>query len=75
MQKLVEQKQEGIKQSQENRDHGIKVSSTMRGAIDITLAELGEGKTTAEYEKRIAYWRQFLWLEWDKSDSDFPPFR
>lgn len=69
---VVKEKQEGIKIAQENKELGIKVSSTMRMAVDI-VTSLGayQNMTT---EQSIKHWRSWLWSEWDKQDKDFPPF-
>lgn len=74
MQAVVAQKNENIKAAQDNKEFGIKVSSTMRDAVSITLAHGIEDKTPAEIQDLIEYWRKYLWLQWDKEDKDYPPF-
>ncbi len=65
---VMEKKQEGIRQSQENKELGIKTSSSIRLATDVAIAE---GNPTTE---NIRKWRAWFWSEWDKEDKDFPPF-
>jgi hypothetical protein len=74
MQKMVEQKQAGIEKNIDRKEEGIKISSTMRDAVQIALAELGGNADHEDYERRIQYWRQWLWGEWENV-NDFPPFR
>lgn len=78
MAKVMEQKQEGIKLSQENKEHGIKVASTISMATQIVLAMMKDDKTVIWTDQlvkdEIRKWRTWLWAEWDKEDKDFPPF-
>lgn len=67
-----ERKAEFIEKAQDNKELGIKVSSTMRMAVDLALGD-GEMEQTTRKET-IKFWRQWLWNEWDKTDKDFPPF-
>lgn len=64
----MEKKAGYISHAQENKEHGIKVSSTIRMAVDMAIAE---GKPTAE---NIKDWRKWFWMNWDVSETDFPPF-
>lgn len=62
MTKVMEQKQEGIKMAQENKENGIKTSSTIRMAVDIAIAENDQDSTMAE---SIIRWRKWLLENWD----------
>lgn len=70
---VMQIKQEGIRQAQENKGEAIKISSTMRDAVLITLAELGGNQDHETYESRIRYWRSWLYAEWEEV-KDVPPF-
>ncbi len=72
--KAQEVKGEQIHQAQENKELGIKVSSTIRMAVDLAIAEHGEGKTDVTYQNSIKNYRAWLWTEWDKENKDNPPF-
>jgi hypothetical protein len=72
--KAQETKREDIKNAQENKELGIKVSSTMNKAVEIALAENGPNVIVAsDFQERTKYWRQWLWSEWEKH-TDLPPF-
>lgn len=76
MNKIMEKKQEGIAVAQDNKELGIKVSSSMNKAIDLAIAEM-----KSEYDSQIPYdlkaginkWRQWIWDNWDEIKSQ-PPF-
>ena len=78
IEKVMEAKQEGIKLSQENKEHGIKVASTIAMATNIVLALMKDDKTVIWTDQlvkdEIKKWRAFLWNEWEKENKDFPPF-
>lgn len=67
MEKVMERKEESIKTFQTNKEESIKISSTMRDAVLLAIAE---GSPTSE---TIQKWREWLWLNWDKVDQ-YPPF-
>lgn len=69
-------KREDIKNAQENKELGIKVSSTMRMAVDIVVATLANEKIIDEsvIKGEIGKWREWLWNEWDNWEN-FPPFQ
>lgn len=76
---VVKKTQEGVKVAQQNKDLSIKMSSTMRMAVDLAIASkpiypADSGIVMAEIStEEIKKWRKWLWLEWDKNDTDFPP--
>ena len=73
MQKMVEQKQEAIKLSQENKNESIKIASTLGKAVDCAIAVYEKGVSSETLEELITKWRRILWMEWDNT-KDFPPF-
>lgn len=68
IEKMVERKENGIKNFQDNKEWSIKVSSTMRDAVLLAIAE---GKPEPE---RIKQWREWLWNNWSVETDQFPPF-
>lgn len=69
--KAMETKASNIRDAQENKENGIKLSSTIRMAVDITLArDLG---STEDIQAEIEYWRKWLWKTWDEpADKQWP---
>jgi hypothetical protein len=72
MKEMVKEKQEGIKLAQENKENGIKVSSTMRMAVDVVIATLANEKIIDEsiIKGEISKWRAWLWEEWEKPNDN-----
>ncbi len=67
--KAQETKREDIKNAQENKEVGIKLSSTIRMAVDITLARMpnsGLAWETETIQAEIDFWRKELWRTWDE---------
>lgn len=66
-----ETKAEHIKVAQENKEVGIKLSSTIRMAVDIVTArDLG---STEDIQAEIEYWRKWFWERWDEPvDRQWP---
>lgn len=74
MEKAVERKEQGIARSQENKEWGIKVSSTMGGAVNLAIAQFkGEPNDLRTLEELVIYYRRFLFDHWDDAEK-FPPF-
>lgn len=73
MVKIMDKKAENIATAQENKELGIKISSTLRMAVDLAIAQVGNSAIPITTDA-IQKWRTWLWLEWDKEDKDFPPF-
>lgn len=68
-------KQEGIKQSQENKELGIKISSTIRMAHETALRETeGAPFDPGIFKSNVKRWRAWYWENWDAKDTDFAPF-
>ncbi len=83
MEKVMEKKEQSIGKFQDNKELSIKISSTMRMAVELTIAEIGgngnnaavlNGKTYTAFETTILKWRKWLWENWDAKDTDFDPF-
>lgn len=70
--KAQEKKAEMIAEAQGNKELGIKISSTLRMAVDLAIAEGNNAEETLE--QSILKWRKWLWSEWSKTDGDFSPF-
>lgn len=68
IEKTMERKETSIKNFQDNKEWSIKVSSTMRMAVDLAIAE---NQPEAE---RIKAWREWLWNHWDVETDQYPPF-
>jgi len=66
--KLMETKQNNIRQSQESKELSIKIASSMNGAVNLAIAE----KDTSP--DNILKWRRWIWENWDCKDTDFEPF-
>jgi hypothetical protein len=68
----METKAANIEKAQDNKAENIKISSTMRDAVLITVSE-AQHDATVDYGERIKYWRAWLWKQWDDT-SGLPPF-
>ena len=67
-----ETKRKDIETAQENKGQSIKISSTMRDAVLLTIAEKGDGVMTAEdMEENIIKWRKWLVNHWEDADIPF----
>ena len=67
-------KQEGIKQSQENKELGIKTASTAAMANAMTIALMGDGPVDEAVSKKMFLrLREWYWHHWD-DPKDYPPF-
>lgn len=80
--KAMDRKEAGIEKFQDSKELGIKISSTMRMAVDCAIAEYESRKNSGfqpkdagEYlQSLILRWRKWLWENWDAKDTDFAPF-
>lgn len=75
MQKMVEEKNANIQKSQENKNEGIKIASTISMAVNIVIATLKEEKIIDEavIKGKIREWREYFLAEWDNVNNA-PPF-
>ena len=74
--KAMEKKEESIGRFQDNREMSIKIASTLSMANNTALAFLqGESiKDVGVFKEQVKRWREFYWMEWEKTDNDYPPF-
>ena len=72
MKEVMKEKQEGIEKSQYRKEQGIRVSSTIRMAVDIVIAELGGEKIIDEavIKAKIKEWRVWFWDVWSEPDDN-----
>jgi hypothetical protein len=75
MEKVMDKKQDGIKESQEHRDNSVRTSATARDATLIVTTFYGGHKLTDEQIKdKWLKWRRWLWFAFDEEIKTFPPF-
>lgn len=74
MEKAQDRKETSIAKAQDNKEWGIKTSSTMRMAVDLAIAEIQREPNTGYLHERIKYWREWCWNNWDVAEDQFPPF-
>lgn len=67
--KAQEVKAKNIEKAQDNKELGIKTSSTIRMAVDLAIAE-GTPNT-----QTILKWREWLFTNWDIPSDIAPPFK
>lgn len=67
-------KSEMISQAQENKEEGIKLSSTIRMATDIVIARGVSGLSEEEVKAEIEKWRSYFYTNWSEITQDEPPF-
>lgn len=71
-QKMIEDtmkaKEASISKFQGSKEEGIKLASTLRMAVDLSVAEITSNKEDdeASLQARIKRWRSWLWAEWEK---------
>lgn len=70
IEKVMEIKRDDIRQSQQNKDLGIKISSTIRMAVDIATSIPQEQWQSTTMQEEIRFWREWLWTEWDQTGSN-----
>ena len=71
--KAQEKKAEYIEKAQDNRERGIKLSSTIRMATDVVIAILKDEKIIDEstIKSKITEWRKWFVEHWDDADVPF----
>ena len=75
MEKVMERKESSIGKFQDNKEWSIKVSSTMRDAVQLAVTEYNASQNNPDasginLEYRIGQWRQWLWNTWDVELGD-----
>lgn len=68
IEKTMERKEQSIGKFQDNKELSIKVSSTMRDAVLLAIAE---GQPNIE---TILKWREWLWKNFEVPTDLYPPF-
>lgn len=70
----MDRKEKSISAFQEEKENGIKISSTLRDAVTLAKTEVdAEVYPVSELKERIMYWREWLWKNWN-TPLDYPPF-
>ncbi len=77
--KLMEKKSEGIAKAQEHKDLGIMTSSTLRMAVDLTVASMRndtilQNATESDIKGMIKTWREWLVANWELDVTAKAPF-
>lgn len=74
--KAQEVKGQQIAQAQGNKELGIKISSTIRMAVDTALNFMAVESIKDEgvFKSEVKRWRKFYWENWDAKETDFEPF-
>lgn len=68
-------KRQDIARSQENKDWSIRVSSTMRDAVQLAVAEYTINKQNLDrLDECILKWRKWLLENWEVNEKDYNPF-
>lgn len=68
IEETMQKKEASITKFQGAKEEGIKVASTLRMAVDLSVAEITSNKEDdeASLQARIKRWRSWLWAEWEK---------
>jgi hypothetical protein len=69
----MDKKAASIGQFQDNKELSIKVASTIKMAVDLTVARVAH-EPNLDLEATILAWRKWLWQNWDVDEKQFPPF-
>ena len=73
IEKTMERKEASISKFADNKEHAIKLASTIRMAVDIALSETPEQQETT-LQETIRKWRKWLWEEWELDPRSVDPF-
>lgn len=65
---VIDYKDEKIGKNADNKDHSIRISSTMNKAIDLAIADGNMEQKLRE--ETILYWREWIWKHWDDPDTN-----
>jgi len=74
IEKTMERKEQSISRFQDDKEWSIMVSSTMRDAVSLAIAEVKDIRTLNTLEADILKWRQWLIENWSVNKTDKPPF-
>ena len=72
--KAMDRKEKSIGRFQDDKEFSIMVSSTMRDAVQLAIAEIKDITTLNTLEKDILKWREWLITHWQIDEKDVPPF-
>lgn len=70
IEKVMETKRQDISKFQDNKELSIKISSTIRMAVDTATSLTPAQWHGTTMEEEIRWWREWFWLEWDRTGSD-----
>ena len=74
IEKAMDTKRQDISKFQDNKELSIKMASTLRMATDVAIA-LTPDQREGTMQETIRFWREWFWLEWEKTTSEeMPPF-
>jgi hypothetical protein len=73
IEKVMETKRQDISKFQDNKELSIKVASTLRMAVDVATSLTSEQMQTTTMQEEITWWREWFWLEWDRT-GEIKPF-
>ncbi len=74
IEKAMDRKEASIGKFQDDKDFNIMVSSTMRDAVQLAIAEFGNERVLDTLEQGITKWRNWLIANWNVDKKDIPPF-
>ncbi len=72
---VVDYKDQKIGKRMDDKEFSIMVSSTMRDAVQLAIAEIKDIRTLNNLEQDILKWRQWLLNNWGVDPKDVPPFK
>jgi hypothetical protein len=72
--KAMDRKEKSIGRFQDDKEFSIMVSSTMRDAVSLAIAEIKDITTLNTLERDILKWREWLIANWNVDEKDVPPF-
>ncbi|MCK9370965.1 hypothetical protein M0R04_13725 [Candidatus Dojkabacteria bacterium] len=72
IEKTMEKKEASIGKFQDNKEHSIKIASTMRMGVDIATSLTPEQWHGTTMQEEIRFWREWCWNEWDNLNFNSP---
>lgn len=74
MEKTIDYKDNKIGKRMDDKEFNIMISSTMRDAVSLAIAEIKDITTLNTLEGDILKWRTWLLAHWEVDKKDIPPF-
>lgn len=75
IEKAVERKEQSISRFQDDKEWSIMISSTMRDAVSLAIAEYTINKQSLDkLDECVLKWRSWLIENWGVDKTDKPPF-